>query len=172
MNNIFVTSLALLVTVILIVILVDLTIRKINNITSSIITLRTELDSIYHTLTSYRENTDKKIAEISVEINNMIDRLLKIESGATTTRAITEKVQKREIQKTNENKEKRPPLTRTQQIILEKLEEGPKTYKEIQLETGLSREHIARELKKLYEIGLLERDTKSRPYLYILKKTE
>ena len=72
-------------------------------------------------------------------------------------------------------------LTETEITVLEYLStEGPKTAPEIQGKVGLSREHTARLMKKLYEEGYLERETNKLPFKYsiktemerLLKKTE
>lgn len=72
-------------------------------------------------------------------------------------------------------------LTATELRVLEILtNEGQKTAPEIKSEIGLTREHTARLMKKLYEKGYVERDETKTPYAYrikeemrkILKKTE
>ncbi len=63
------------------------------------------------------------------------------------------------------------PLTDTELSALEFLsKEGPKTAPEIKDKIGLSREHTARLMKKLYESGYLERDTNKIPFRYSVKK--
>ena len=73
------------------------------------------------------------------------------------------------------------PLTETELSVLELLaSEGNKTAPEIRERIKLTREHTARLMKKLYEKGYLERDSRKMPYTYrikeemrrILKKTE
>ncbi|MFQ6080120.1 MAG: MarR family transcriptional regulator [Candidatus Bathyarchaeia archaeon] len=73
------------------------------------------------------------------------------------------------------------PLTETELSVLNILAtEGTKTAPEIRDSIKLTREHTARLMKKLYEAGYLERDTRKIPYAYrvkkemlrILKKTE
>jgi hypothetical protein len=62
------------------------------------------------------------------------------------------------------------PLNETEILVLEYLaKEGEKTAPETQKEVNLTREHTARLMKKLYEGGYLERDTKKMPYVYSLK---
>jgi len=72
-------------------------------------------------------------------------------------------------------------LTTTELRVLEILaNEGQKTAPEIKNEIGLTREHTARLMKKLYEKGYVERNETKTPYAYrikeemrkILKKTE
>ncbi|MEM2517400.1 MAG: MarR family transcriptional regulator [Candidatus Bathyarchaeia archaeon] len=62
-------------------------------------------------------------------------------------------------------------LTETELAVLEMLaSEGPKTAPEIKERIGLSREHTARLMKKLYEEGYLERDSNKIPFKYSVKK--
>jgi predicted transcriptional regulator len=72
-------------------------------------------------------------------------------------------------------------LTSTELRVLEILtNEGQKTAPEIKNKIGLTREHTARLMKKLYEKGYVEREEVKTPYAYrvkeemrkILKKTE
>lgn len=61
-------------------------------------------------------------------------------------------------------------LTDTEVAVLEYLSaEGPKTAPEIKEKVGLSREHTARLMKKLYEEGYLERETGKLPFKYSVK---
>ncbi|MGD9130855.1 MAG: MarR family transcriptional regulator [Candidatus Bathyarchaeota archaeon] len=63
------------------------------------------------------------------------------------------------------------PLTETELIVLETIgKEGEKTAPEIREKIGLTREHTARLMKKLYKDGYLERDTHKMPYVYRLKE--
>ena len=62
-------------------------------------------------------------------------------------------------------------LTDTEVIVLEMLStEGSKTAPEIKEKVQLSREHTARLMKKLYEEGYLERETRKIPFRYSIKK--
>jgi chromosome segregation ATPase len=62
-------------------------------------------------------------------------------------------------------------LTLTELSALEILaSEGPRTAPEIKQKIGLSREHTARLMKKLYEEGYLERETGKIPFKYSVKK--
>jgi uncharacterized membrane protein len=63
------------------------------------------------------------------------------------------------------------PLNETELNILEMINrEGEKTAPEIREKIGLTREHTARLMKKLYKDGYLERDTHKMPYVYRLKE--
>ena len=63
------------------------------------------------------------------------------------------------------------PLTETELRVIETLAaDGEKTAPEIKERIELSREHTARLMKKLYENGYLERNTRKTPYIYRLKK--
>jgi chromosome segregation ATPase len=63
------------------------------------------------------------------------------------------------------------PLTQTELSVLEILAlEGPKSGPEIRNRIRLSREHTARLMKKLYEAGYLERNTRKIPFQYDVKE--
>jgi len=52
--------------------------------------------------------------------------------------------------------------------ILDLLADGPKTSREIERAIGKSREHTARLMKRLYDMGYIKRDESVRPYKYTL----
>lgn len=63
------------------------------------------------------------------------------------------------------------PLTETELDVLEILaEEGTLTAPEIRERVKLTREHTSRLMKKLYDDGYLERDTRKMPYVYSIKE--
>jgi CTP-dependent riboflavin kinase len=62
-------------------------------------------------------------------------------------------------------------LTETEIAVLEMLlKEGAKTAPEIKEKVGLSREHTARLMKKIYEEGYVEREAGKIPFRYTIKK--
>jgi len=62
-------------------------------------------------------------------------------------------------------------LTDTEIVVLEMLsKEGSKTAPQIKERVGLSREHTARLMKKLYEEGYLEREAGKIPFRYSIRK--
>lgn len=52
--------------------------------------------------------------------------------------------------------------------VLKLLAEEPKTSRQIETVIGRSREHTARLMKKLFELGYVTRDTKTKPYTYAI----
>ena len=56
----------------------------------------------------------------------------------------------------------------TEAEILVRLQSGAKTAREIRTTLGRSREHTARTLKRLFEDGLVVRESETRPYMYSL----
>lgn len=52
--------------------------------------------------------------------------------------------------------------------VLKLLVEGPKTSRQIETVIGRSREHTARLMKKLFELGYVTRDTNTKPYTYAI----
>ena len=53
-------------------------------------------------------------------------------------------------------------------FVLKKFTEGPMTSRDIEVTFGKSREHVSRLMKKLFEDGLVGRDTSARPYRYTI----
>jgi CRP-like cAMP-binding protein len=70
------------------------------------------------------------------------------------------------------------PVTVTQNVIIEKnvnsttdyifklLAERPRSSREVQLAIGRTREHTARLMKKLHDLGLVSRDINTKPFHY------
>lgn len=52
--------------------------------------------------------------------------------------------------------------------VLKLLADGPKTSRQIESVIGRSREHTARLMKKLYELGYVTRDVSAKPYTYTI----
>ena len=53
-------------------------------------------------------------------------------------------------------------------FVLEKITQGPMTSRDIEVTFQKSREHVSRLMKKLFEDGLVGRDTSARPYRYTI----
>ena len=63
------------------------------------------------------------------------------------------------------------PLTESQLKILEILAtEGEKTASEMKDKIGITREHTARLMRRLYDEGYVERDMRKMPYVYRIKE--
>jgi hypothetical protein len=70
------------------------------------------------------------------------------------------------------------PVTVTQHVVMEKdvnsttdyifklLAERPRSSREVQLAIGRTREHTARLMKKLHDLGLVSRDVNTKPFRY------
>ncbi|MDQ3885368.1 MAG: transcriptional regulator [Thermoproteota archaeon] len=54
----------------------------------------------------------------------------------------------------------------TTDYILKLLSERPRTSREVQLSIGRTREHTARLMKKLHDLGLVSRDINTKPFRY------
>lgn len=54
----------------------------------------------------------------------------------------------------------------TTDYILKLLAENPRTSREVQLAVGRTREHTARLMKKLHDLGLVSRDVNAKPFRY------
>jgi DNA-binding MarR family transcriptional regulator len=56
-------------------------------------------------------------------------------------------------------------------VILGLIMEKPMTSHDIQITIGRTREHVSRLLKKLYQDGLVERNSQSKPYAYSITES-
>ena len=59
----------------------------------------------------------------------------------------------------------------TMEYILKLLSEKPRSSREIQSSIGRTREHTSRLMKKLYEAHLVDRQSDSRPYKYVITRS-
>lgn len=167
-------GISLVIFSIVLFVMIDTFRKKIYDIMLYNETSRNELVSLYDQLNEKINDINIKIRETSSIVNTLDQKVLNLEKKLIETRSIKikpiQKMKKTEsVSKTEETKMLPTTLTPTQKMIIEKLKEGPMTYKEIQRETKLSREHISRELKKLYDLGIVDRDESSKPYTYTLK---
>lgn len=122
---------------------------------------------------------ERKVSTQIQEMNKKIDDIKRDQNKATQRIEEVEKVKYRSLVSEAKieaaipiKKEKAlAPLTETELMALEIVAgEGEKTAPEIRERIGLTREHTARLMKKLYEDGYLERDTHRMPYTYRLKE--
>ena len=111
------------------------------------------------------ETIDKKIEERIKTQERIVEKIVeleKIQGGYSTEIQTVIPIRKEKAL---------APLTETELMVLETLaKEGEKAAPEIRRRIELSREHTSRLMKKLYENGYLERDTRKMPYTYIIKK--
>ena len=127
-----------------------------------------EMKKVDVLLKKWRKEVEKKIEEMVEERKGIIQKIVKLE-----TIDKKDAVQKTEIKAVIPIRKEKAlaPLTETELIVLETLaNEGEKTAPEIKKSIGLCREHTARLMKKLYENGYLERETRKLPYTYSIKK--
>ncbi|UCD26513.1 MAG: MarR family transcriptional regulator [Candidatus Bathyarchaeota archaeon] len=122
---------------------------------------------------------ERKVSTQIQDMNKKIDDVKRDQNKATQRINEVEKVKYRSLVSEAKieaaipiKKEKAlAPLTETELMALEIVAgEGEKTAPEIRERIGLTREHTARLMKKLYEAGYLERDTHKMPYTYRLKE--
>jgi len=114
------------------------------------------------------EEIDKKLDEVKGSQKKALQRIVEVEKTKYKAPAPEAKIEAAIPIK----KEKAlAPLTETELTVLENLaKEGENTAPEIRERIKLTREHTARLMKKLYEDGYLERDTRKMPYAYHLKE--
>ncbi|UCG45202.1 MAG: MarR family transcriptional regulator [Candidatus Bathyarchaeota archaeon] len=110
----------------------------------------------------------KKVDEMSTQYKMVMQRVEKVEKNRSGLPVTTEAKIEAAIPIVRESA--LAPLTRTELSVLEMLAtEEEKTAPEIKERVGLTREHTARLMKKLYVAGYLERDVNKIPYTYRIK---
>lgn len=114
------------------------------------------------------EKMDKKVNALVASQERVVQRIAEVERARYKAPTPEAKIEAAIPIK----KEKAlAPLTETELAVLEILaKEERKTAPEIRERIRLTREHTARLMKKLYEDGYLERDTRKMPYAYRLKE--
>ncbi|MGQ9459959.1 MAG: MarR family transcriptional regulator [Candidatus Bathyarchaeaceae archaeon] len=119
-------------------------------------------------LSTQIEKMDKKVNDLMTSQERVVQRIAEVEKAKRKAPIPEAKIEAAIPIK----KEKAlAPLTETELAVLEILaKEGEKTAPEIRERIGLTREHTARLMKKLYEDGYLERTTRKMPYTYRLKE--
>jgi len=127
-----------------------------------------DVPAIKQKLSAQIEEMTKKVDDIKAEQDKMMQRIVEVEKLKHKAQVPEAKIEAAIPIK----KEKAlAPLTETELVVLETIaREGEKTAPEIREKIGLTREHTARLMKKLYEGGYLERATHKMPYTYRLKE--
>lgn len=156
--------------------LINTIINYTANINQEYSRTKSEINSVINNISKQISNINIRLTDMDSELGKISEKVLKIEGGrpiikethpkGKVSQASTRYLTSRTGPLTSRSQIE---LTGTQKIIIDELKKGPRTYKEIQSETKLSREHISRELKKLYEMGILERDESKKPFVYMLK---
>jgi len=114
------------------------------------------------------QDLEEKVRDVSTSHEVVTSKLTNLEE---LTRQLTTMPEKVETAIPIRRDKAVSQLTETELAALEMLaSEGPKTAPEIKQKIGLSREHTARLMKKLYEEGYLERETGKIPFKYSVKK--
>lgn len=115
------------------------------------------------------DQLEKISRDIAASRETIVSRVVSLEQQAKQLSALPEAVLEGAIPIRRERA--LAQLTTTEVSVLSVLaSEGPKTAPEIKERVGLSREHTARLMKKLYEEGYLERETGKIPFKYSVKK--
>jgi len=121
---------------------------------------REELSMVINSIVSEQAKRLNKLEEKIMEVSLKLD-LLEIKDKKEI---ITSQRSQKKIITSNEKND----LSPTEREVLELLKEGERSVRDIKVRIKLSREHLARLLKKLYMEGYLERDESKKPYLYRL----
>lgn len=152
---------------------------KINSDDKKIETLAYKIGAIENQLANSSESKrdvgsnieayELKLQNIELLYKKLNDKIVEVESQISSTPILTEATIEPVI--TIKRDKAMAALTDTEIQVLEMIsDEGAKTAPEITNKLGLSREHTARLMKKLYEKGYLERETGKIPFNYTIKK--
>lgn len=118
-------------------------------------------------MSSTQETIEKKIAATEKRAKQRMEELKKTRLRQAITRPKRKSVTPISIKR----EKALAPLTEYQVRILEILAtEGEKTAPEMKDKIGITREHTARLMKRLYYDGYVERDTRKMPYVYRIKE--
>ena len=138
--------------------------EKLTDLTKAI----SETPQIEEKLSGQIEEMRSEVEGIKVAQDNVMKKLVEIEKIKREPYVPETKIEAAIPIKKEKALE---PLTETELMVLETIsKEGEKTAPEIREKIGLTREHSARLMKKLYKDGYLERDTHKMPYIYRLKE--
>ena len=150
----------------------DNSIERIKNIEKIVVPIKekinkiNEITSTFLSTTSTIENRIQNFDDSNQKINNRIEKL---EEKMTSLTELPEIIRESVIPIRREKA--LGAITDTEIKVLEVLSfEGGKTAPEMKNKINLSREHTARLMKKLYEKGYLERETRKIPFKYNVKK--
>ena len=150
----------------------DNSIERIKNIEKIVLPIKekinkiNEITSTFLSTTSRIENSIQNFDDSNQKINNRIEKL---EEKMTSLTELPEIIRESVIPIRREKA--LGAITDTEIKVLEVLSfEGGKTAPEMKNKINLSREHTARLMKKLYEKGYLERETRKIPFKYSVKK--
>jgi len=167
--------------------------QKLNNITQTIRDLSSQSEKIIRKIEVRNEQLvtlHAKMEDFSIVDQKIDSHYREIEQKIEKTSNVQETIIKKieELEKSKQKELSIPkietegvlpikkeialgPLTETELKVLETIaSEGEKTAPQIRGRVELSREHTSRLMRKLYENGYLERDTRRTPYVYRLKK--
>jgi CRP-like cAMP-binding protein len=143
------------------------TIEKLSNIDLTSISNINNLDSKMREIEASHETLKNKITGLEARIEEQVQKLSEIPEIKSDPGLAVMSIPVMPIKRDKAM----ASLTETEVAVLEFLSaQGPKTAPEIKEKVGLSREHTARLMKKLYEEGYLERETGRLPFKYSVKK--
>lgn len=123
---------------------------------------------------------NNKLVDVYTKLDNIESQLLLLSQSVLKNQFISDKIEevkKQDVIYHNKSHNQDSPKklldiaenqNSTIQYILKLLHNEPKTSNEIKNTIGRTREHTSRLMKKLYEMNLVERDVKNRPFRYRL----
>ena len=168
-----VISLYMIVTSITILYLYKLVVGEVRSLTAGLSKRVNDIMESYIVISKSHSKIEKRLQDLEArigELNLKIFSMGSLNAGNVKTNERRKEQGVSDIKRPKREKNIQPQLSNTEILILKLLLERPMSSREIKNKLGLSREHVARELKKLYEMGYIDRRTASKPYLYNIKK--
>lgn len=177
-NLVVLTSIFMIITSLTIFIVIYFFKRIVNNILIEIRNREVENRSLITNLRKELSGVTIKVSGLISDLDSLTARVYKLESTLYAGGEVKEirdtlpiKSESKFIEKKPVRKKTGETLTKTELRILQLLSSGPKSSREIRDTLKLSREHIARKLKTLYEKGYVVRYTDSKPYVYEISES-
>ena len=175
-DTVFLTSIFMIITSLAIFIVIYFFKNIINNMIVELRNKQLENRSIVSSLRREVNNMNVRISQVIQDLDSISTRVYKLESYTYELPKTQSSMESSSLEKESSIQPKRirtikgkrtiSQLNKTERKILELLSNGPKSSREIRDSLDLSREHVARELKSLYEKGYVLRYTESKPYVY------
>jgi predicted transcriptional regulator len=111
------------------------------------------------------QGIESKTEDPNIELKHFLEKLAKNQDEKTMIKPEIQPIETQQESKTVENIPNIDPNDITEHV-LHLITDKAMTSRDIQKALNRSREHTSRFMKKLFEEGLVERNTKTKPYTY------
>lgn len=152
--------------------------QKVSREVSGLLSGFEDVKKISRSINALNEENKKMLFDTIKKIDELSNKVIRIEAEMTKLKIDYDKIQKRDSQlsdnlnlDTLEINDVLKNLTDTEVEVLSIIEErGEASASEIRRHINKTREHTARLLKKLYDKGYIDRNSSRMPYRYYVRK--